>query len=110
VSIDQQAVLVNSAQGGFNDRLGDRILFRPQRPAEAVAELDGLAQPGTALIEASALLLDEIGQTFGVPEMGQFSRTGQVRRPYWGVYRSQIEAWAAQHPIEVTDDTFGPTG
>lgn len=108
VAPDQQAVLVNTRDVGFNDRLGDRALTAPQRPAEAVSDLDGLAQPGTALIEVSALLANEIGQSFGVAELGQLSLTGQIRRRYWSIYQSQIEAWARNNDVEISEDTPVP--
>ncbi|WP_405093141.1 hypothetical protein OG767_10085 [Micromonospora sp. NBC_01392] len=64
-------------------------------PAEAAAAVDDLAQPGPALIEAAALLLDELGQAFGVPEMGQLTRDGRIRRGYWNSIRqSEIVQWA----------------
>jgi hypothetical protein len=34
--------------------------------------------------------------------MGQLSRDGQLRRPYWG--QQEIIAWAEQNGIEVTSD------
>ncbi|RZU75111.1 hypothetical protein EV384_3638 [Micromonospora kangleipakensis] len=69
---------------------------------------DDLAQPGPQLIEAAALLLDELGQAFGVPEMGQLSRDGRIRRPYWASHglRGPIVAWAEKNDIEVTDETI----
>ncbi|MFG3602491.1 AlbA family DNA-binding domain-containing protein [Micromonospora chersina] len=89
-------------------RTGGQYNWTRAEPAEASAALDDLAQPGPQLIEAAALLLDELGQAFGVPEMGQLSREGQVRRRYWstsGVQR-QVVAWAEANGIEVTDDTI----
>ncbi len=108
VAPDQQAVLVNTRDMGFYDRLGDRALAAPQRPAEAVSDLDGLAQPGAALIEVSALLASEIGQSFGVAELGQLSPAGQIRRRYWSIYQSQIEAWARRNDIAISEDTPVP--
>jgi hypothetical protein len=54
------------------------------------------------LAAANALLVDEIGQAFGVAEMSQLSRDGRVRRPYWS--RTDVITWAQEHGIEVTDD------
>jgi hypothetical protein len=104
VAPDQRAVLVNTRDMGFYNQLGDRALAAPQRPAEAVSDLDGLAQPGAALIEISALLANEIGQSFGVAELGQLSPAGQIRRRYWSIYQSQIEAWARRNDIEISED------
>ena len=72
--------------------------------AEATAELDDLAGPSTVLTAAAAQLVNEIGQVFGVAEMGQLSRDGQIRRPYWS--QQQIIPWAEQNGIEVTNDTI----
>lgn len=89
---------------GFPDPLGDRELMVPPPAAEAAAELDDLAQPGPVLAAAAAHLVNEIGQAFGVAEMGQLSRDGQIRRPYWS--QQQIILWAEQNGIEVSDDTI----
>lgn len=50
---------------------------------------------------ATALLADEIGQACGIPELGQLSREGQLRRRYWS--QTQIVTWAEQHGIEITE-------
>ena len=50
----------------------------------------------------TAVLADEIGQAFGIAELGQFSRDGQLRRRYWS--QTQIVAWAEQHGIKITED------
>lgn len=76
-------------------------------PAEAAAPLDELAEPGPALVAAAALLVDELGQAFGVPEMGQLARDGRLRRRYWNhEWQAQIVAWAQHHGIDVTDETL----
>jgi Schlafen, AlbA_2 len=89
---------------GFPDSRGAPALITQPPVAETAAALDDLAQPCPGLISASALLVDEIGQAFGVPEMGQLSRDGQLRRRYWG--NPQMITWAEQHGIEVTDDAI----
>ena len=65
-----------------------------------------LAPPGQELITVTAALIDEIGQAFGIAEMGQLRRDGAIRRLYWNPYpwQAQIVAWADEHQIEVTDD------
>jgi hypothetical protein len=87
---------------GFADSRGSPALITQPPVAETAAALDDLAQPCPGLVAASALLADEIGQAFGVAEMGQLTRNGQLRRPYWS--GPQILTWAEQHGIEVTDD------
>jgi schlafen family protein len=74
--------------------------------AEVVVSLDDLAEPGAGHIAAAALLADELGQVFGVPEMGQLSHDGRVRRRYWGTWQKGITAWAAQHGIEVIEEAL----
>jgi hypothetical protein len=90
---------------GFADSRGSPALITQPPVAETAAALDDLAQPCPGLVAASALLVDEIGQAFGVPEMGQLSRDGQIRRRYWS--QQQILTWAEQNGIEVSDDTMG---
>jgi len=89
---------------GFVDSRGPAWITQPP-VAETAAALDDLARPCPELITASALLADEIGQAFGVPEMGQLSREGKVRHRYWS--NRQIVTWAEQNGIEVTDETIG---
>lgn len=89
---------------GFVDSLGTRILAAQPPAAEAVAQLDDLAQPGPVLVQASGLLINGIGHAFGFAELGHLSREGQIRGLYWA--HSPITDWAEQHGIEVTDDTF----
>jgi hypothetical protein len=91
---------------GIPDQLGDHVLVVQPPAAEAAAELDDLAQAGSVLAAASGLLVNEIGQTFGVPEMHLLSRDGRLRRPAWGQNHPMI-AWAEAHGIEVTNDTTG---
>jgi hypothetical protein len=92
---------------GFPGTRGAHTLSFPAAPAEVVAQLDDLAAPCPGLVTAAALLVDELGQAFGIPEMGQFSRDGQVRRQYWHHgWQAEIVAWANNHGIEVTDETL----
>ncbi|MBQ1009396.1 ATP-binding protein [Micromonospora sp. M51] len=87
-------------------RTGEQYQVRAD-PAEAAASVDDLAQAGPGLIEAAALLLDELGHAFGVIEMGQLSRDGRVRRRYWSSSRHpEIVKWAEANGIEVTDETL----
>ena len=78
-------------------------------PAESVAALDDLAQPGPELVIVAAALADEIGQAFGVPEMGQISRDGELRQRYWAPrnWQAEMVAWAEQNGITVTDAVLG---
>ena len=89
---------------GFLDDLGDHILTSPPPPAEAAAGLDGLTQAGPDLVAASALLVNQLAQAFGLAETPQISRDGQVRRRYWS--GSQVITWAEQQGVEITDETI----
>ncbi|MEU4339437.1 ATP-binding protein [Micromonospora lupini] len=93
----------HSRQFGFGEsRTGEQYQTLAV-PAEAAAELEDLATPGPQLVAAAALLLDELGQTFGVPEMGQLTREGRIHLPYWSARagrRQEIEKWAAENGIE----------
>jgi hypothetical protein len=101
ISEGQPTRLAQTRPFGMPDTLGDRVLTMPPPPAEAAAELDDLAQAGPMLAAATALLVDDIGQAFGVPEMSQLTHDGQLRRPYWG--DPQIITWTEEHRIEVID-------
>ena len=53
------------------------------------------------------MLLSDIFQWFGYPEVPQISETGQLRRPYIGQRnRQQIEAWASTNGVEIVDTTL----
>lgn len=71
--------------------------------AETVAALDDLADPGPSLVATAARLLDELGTSFGIPEVGQFTPDGQIRRRYWKAPARLLE-WADAHGVAVTDD------
>jgi hypothetical protein len=50
---------------------------------------------------------DEPGQVFGIAELGQLSRGGQIRTPYWNRdWQPLIRAWAAEHGIDLIDETL----
>lgn len=97
-----RAVLIgHTRQFGFADsRSGNRV--SGSAVAESAAALDELADPGPGLVAAAARLLDEIGTSFGIPEMGQFSLDGEIRRRYWQEPAALV-AWASDYGITVTD-------
>lgn len=69
---------------------------------ETTAALDDLAEPGPSLVSTAARLLDELGTSFGIPEMGQLSLDGEIRRRYWRDPAALLP-WAERHSITVTD-------
>jgi len=72
------------SRSGFIDSPGTRVLAEQPAAAEAAAAapLNDLAQRGPSLAQVSAQLVKEIGHNFGIAELGQFSRDGQLRHRY----------------------------
>ncbi|SCF29408.1 Putative DNA-binding domain-containing protein [Micromonospora viridifaciens] len=106
VSSERPTTIGHARGYGFPESRTEEHYRTRAEPAEAAASLDDLAQPSPQLVQAAALLLDELGQAFGVPEMGQLSRDGRVRRPYWGssTLRGEIVVWAEKNGIEIIDE------
>lgn len=100
-----RAVLIgHSRQFGFADsRSGNTV--STAAIAETAAALDDLADPGPALVSTAARLLDEVGTSFGIPEMGQLSLDGEIRRRYWKDPGALLE-WADRYGITATDDVI----
>ncbi|WP_349876291.1 RNA-binding domain-containing protein [Micromonospora sp. HUAS YX12] len=74
-------------------------------PAEAVVDLGALDRLGPGTVQASSMLLNEIGNTYAVEQLGQFSDTGAVRRRYWPASMwKQIGEWFAAKGIPVSED------
>jgi len=80
-------------------------LTLPIEPAEIATSLDDLAQEGPPLLATAAALVDELGQAFGVTELGQLTRDGKIRRPYWSprAWQQPLADWALQNGITVLD-------
>lgn len=95
----------HTRQFGFADsRSGNAVT--ESAIAETAAALDELADPGPALVATAARLLDEVGTSFGIPEMGQFTLEGEIRRRYWQD-SAQLLAWAGDNGVAVTDAVIG---
>jgi hypothetical protein len=76
--------------------------------AESVADIDSLADPGPELVAATARLADDLAQSFGIAELGQVSRTGEVRIRYWRSQdQAQIHTWAEALGIALSPETLG---
>lgn len=89
----------------FSEPSSDKTLITPTAPAETAAAIDDLTQPGPALLAAACRLANEIGQAFGIPEMGHLSPTGEVRQRYWGHSSRQLLVnWAEENGITLTND------
>jgi hypothetical protein len=53
------------------------------------------------------MLLNEIGNTYAVEQLGQFSDGGAVRRRYWPASMwQQIGGWFVTHEISVSEDSI----
>jgi hypothetical protein len=106
VSTDRPTAIGHSRQrGGFPESRTRNVVTTAPDPAETVATLDDLAESGPALVSVAARLVDELGHAYGVPEMGQITREGQLRRRYWRHgWSTQIVEWAETNHIEVTDE------
>lgn len=76
--------------------------------AETVVSLDEIATGGPELVAAAARLIDELGQIFGIAELGQFTQDGQIRIRYWDPRsRDQLRAWAETRGVTVSDNVLG---
>jgi Putative DNA-binding domain len=105
-----QPIAIGYSRGVFSpDPWNAVTLDAAPPPAETVAALDDIAQPGPALVSVAATLADELGQAFGMPEMPQLSHDGELRQQYWGrdTWQAAMVAWAQQNGITVSDATLG---
>lgn len=101
-----RTVLLSTGNRAFGDSMG-RPLAVPAHEAQSAAPLDVLADDGPGLVAAAWLLASDLFQEFGLPEALQVTRDGELRRKYWSSYRHQeIQAWADQAGIPVTDETL----
>jgi hypothetical protein len=106
VSTDRPTAIGESRRpGGFPESRTTNPVTIPPEPAESVATPDDLAESGPALVSVAARLVEELGHAYGVPEMGQITRDGKLRRRCWGQpWSTQIVAWAETNHIEVTEE------
>lgn len=101
-----RSVVLSAGSREWGDVMG-RPLAVPAHTAQRAAPLDVLAADGPGLVAAAWLLASDLFQEFGLPEALQVTRNGELRRRYWGSYRHQeIQAWADQTGITVTDETL----
>lgn len=104
VSAEQPTEIGSNRVVGVAPRSTHALTVAPV-PGEAAAPLDELAEPGPSLVATAALLIDELGQAFGIPEMGQLTRDGRLRRRSWdNSQQAEIIDWANSHGIQVTDE------
>ena len=100
------AVCLTAGSRNFGDGMG-RPLHVPASTAEAAAPLDSLADNGPALLAATYLLATGLLQEFGLPEVPQLTRDGQLRREYWTkAWLPDLERWAAGAGVSMTDEVL----
>lgn len=91
------------AQLGFREEHGPPVTSTI--PASTCVPISRISEPGPELMAAAAILLRDIAQNFGVPELGLLCSTGAVRSRYWDPrQRQRLAAWCAQHGIELSDE------
>ncbi|MGI5238796.1 hypothetical protein [Dactylosporangium sp. CA-139066] len=92
--------------GLIGQDLGTRPVFAPPM-ADTVADLDELAAEGPDLLAIVYRLATGLFQDFGVVEAPQITADGRVRRRYWSNQaQAVVQRWAANHGVEVTDETL----
>jgi len=102
VQVTGRPIEVGSIAGYSNGRSWMNAVPVDHVAAETVAELDALVMPGPMLVVAAARLLDELGNGFGVAELGHLTRDGRVRLTQWSQERqATLRGWAESHNIEV---------
>lgn len=75
--------------------------------ADSVADIDELAEQGSELVATTARLVDDLAQCFGIAELGQVTKDGEFRLPYWGAREQpHVRSWAEAHGISVTQDVL----
>lgn len=97
-----RALLIGHSQFGFADALSD-IPVSTAGIAETAGALDELADPSLALVSCASRLLDEVGTSFGIAEMGLLSPEGEIRRRHWSNPKPILE-WAAHYGIQATEE------
>jgi hypothetical protein len=73
-------------------------------PVGSYSDVDTLATPGAALASTTARLCHQLGQAFGLPELGQLTAEGEVRQRYWR--NPQLISWAESHSISVIAESL----
>jgi hypothetical protein len=105
---DGRPVEIGQVRTGFPESMSRVAIGDERVVAEASAPLEELATPGTAVVATAAMLVNELGQSFGITEFGHMSSVGEIRRRYWSsTFNQQMLSWAEQHRIAVTESLIG---
>ncbi|MGW0192038.1 hypothetical protein [Nonomuraea sp. NPDC003201] len=74
---------------GYNRRVGTR--FSRLAYGESHAHLNDLADDGPSLARATARLVDDLFQTFGLPQNLQIQRDGTLNKHAWAGHWTEID-------------------
>lgn len=75
------------------------------RPGEAYIDLDELCDKPVEMLAAVHVVLSDLFHSFGLPELLQIDRDGQLRSRYWGRSNPMIQAWAADRDVAMSGET-----
>lgn len=93
------------ARRGFGDAYNETPLTQRHEPVPGALPLDLLTGRGRPAVAPASRLCDQIGQAFGVAELGQFSLDGLIRAPYFAaVQHPAIRERIAAAGFEITND------
>jgi hypothetical protein len=99
---------IGSTRGFGSSESRSSIAQTDVHSAETVVSLDDIASGGPELVAAAARLIDELGQIFGIAELGQFTQDGQIRIRYWDRRsHDQLRSWAETRGVTVSDKVLG---
>jgi hypothetical protein len=77
----------------------------PPPPVDISSPLESLQPVGRELVTVAALLLRDIAQSLNVPEVGQLSTDGTVRRQHWGHgVQNQMRTWCEARGTDFTEE------
>lgn len=75
--------------------------------SQVSAPIEDLYPAGANLVGTAALILRDLGQWMGVPELGHLSVSGEIRRRYWTArYQDALNAWGQDRGVTVTDEVL----
>jgi len=93
------------ARRGFGDTYNETPLTHPHEPVPGALPLDTLTGRGRPAVALASRLCDQIGQAFGVAELGQFSPDGLIRAPYFAaIQHPAIKQRIAAAGFEIAND------
>lgn len=96
---DRQITIGQARNYGFGHSRGTVTDSGQIVSSVVYGDVDDLACEGRGLMQTARLLAAELGQSFGIVDMGQINEDGDVVANYWaGGARSAMVAWARSRP------------